>query len=48
MYDKEVRLYNREKSVSSKNGVVKNGPAMHKSKTGPLSYTIDKNKFTMD
>jgi len=36
------------KKVSSTNGVGKTGSNMQKNETGPLCYTIHKNKFKMD
>ena len=45
---KEARICNGKKTVSSINGAGKLDIYMQKNETGPLSYTIHKNKLKMD
>ena len=45
---KEARIYNREKTVSSKSGARKTGQLHPKNEIGTLSNTIHKNKLKMD
>ena len=44
----EEKIYNGKKTAFSINDVVKLDSHMQKNGTGPLSYTMYKNKFKMD
>jgi len=45
---KEANIYNGEKIVSSTPDTGKLESYLQNNKTGPLSYTINKNKLKMD
>ena len=45
---KQERVSNGKKTVSLANGAGENGEQHAEDETGPLSYSIHKNKFKMD